>query len=82
MEKAKAAVPAAAYIVSTSGSEAKAAKTRLWSDLLKIVGAQVRSTTVLPRRDLLVKPADDGTFIASKAKERAGTPGVRQDNAK
>jgi len=82
LERAKAAAPAKAFVVKTGESDAGKARAQLWSDLLKKVGApQIRSTTVLPRGDLLIKPGNEATFRALKDLEGSGSS-VRQDRAR
>lgn len=82
IDKVKAKAPARAFIVSVGEAGAGEAKRQLWADLVKGVGApRISRSQTLPRGDILVKPADEGTFKALKDMEVAGKK-VREEAAK
>ncbi|KAE9521345.1 hypothetical protein AGLY_018259 [Aphis glycines] len=82
MERVKARAPARAFIVSAEGASAGEARKKLWADLVKEVGApRISRAANLPRGDILVKPADEGTYKALKDMEAAGKT-VREEKAR
>lgn len=82
IDKVKARAPARAFIVSVGEAGTGEAKRQLWADLVKGVGApRISIATTLPRGDILVKPADEGTYKALKDMEVAGKR-VREEAAK
>jgi len=81
MERVKARAPARAFIVSTGEAGPGEARKKLWADLVKEVGVPMISRAAnLPRGDILVKPADEGTYKALKDMEVAGKM-VREERA-
>ncbi|XP_050065327.1 uncharacterized protein LOC126554281 [Aphis gossypii] len=82
MERVKARAPARAFIVSAEGASAGEARKKLWADLVKEVGVpRISRAANLPRGDILVKPADEGTYKALKDMEAAGKT-VREEKAR
>lgn len=78
LEKMKAAAPPKAFIVSKGDLETGEVRKKVWTDLLKVVGTpQVRGTYVLPKVNLLIKPADRRTFDALKGLETTADTSVK-----
>jgi hypothetical protein len=80
-EKWKGKRPATVFIVEKGEGTSKEARDRLWSRIVSKVGApQVGVVRVLPRGDILVKPADEATTAALCEMEREEKSGVKRES--
>lgn len=71
---------AAAFIVEKGEGTSKEARDRLWSKIVnKVKAPQVGMVRVLPRGDILIKPADEATRAAMCELEREEKSGVKKE---
>jgi len=80
LEKLKAREPEKSFVVAAGEGGSDMARKAIWSEIVKKVSApQVRGSFVLPRGDLVIKPADGKTYEALKEIERGGLISVREE---